>query len=60
MQTKSSTEYGWLSISRSEYESMVRHGYAGKEIGSGTYWAMAQDETGATCLYKGVTIDESR
>lgn len=55
MTTKDSTEYGWIVISQAEYDRRERHGHAGRESG-GTVWVMAQDETGATCLYKGVEI----
>lgn len=59
---KDSRDYGWLVISRAEYEKKVTHDYAGP----GTpchperpgVWVMGMDETGATCLWTGVTIDE--
>ena len=61
MTVKPSSEYGWLTIKRAEYERMAAHEYAG----TGTplhpdapgHWVMA-NENGATVLYTGVTIDE--
>lgn len=52
---KSSTEYGWLVIKRDEFDRMAKHNYAGMDE-DGTAWVLSMDETGATCLYKGVEI----
>lgn len=59
MECRSSSQYGWLSISATEYARMVRHEYAGP----GTplhpdkpgHWAMV-NEDGTTVLYTGVEV----
>lgn len=61
MKTKDSSEYGWLTITRDEYEKMRVHEYAG----TGTplhpdrpgHWAMVHED-GGTVLYTGITIEE--
>jgi len=54
---KDSREYGWLTIARAEYEKLRKHGYAGRSE-DGHYWVLV-NEHGATCLYKGVSIEEA-
>jgi len=50
-----------LSISRTTYESLRRHDYAGRGTpinpAAPGYWAMV-NENGATVLYTGITIEE--
>ena len=53
---KRSSEYGRLSISRSEYEKLVPHGYAGTEP-DGTVWAITLEPEGTT-LWQGLVIEE--
>ena len=54
---RSSAEYGWLYVKRETFERMLKHGHAGYEIDSETAWVLAMDETGATCLWKGVQVE---
>lgn len=58
MIVKRSSEHGWLVIPRADYDAMLKHDYAGPEE-NGTVWVLSLDESGATCLFKGVQIEES-
>lgn len=63
MQRKDSSEYGWLTMRRDEYERMVAHEYAGPGTplhpDAPGHWAMV-NENGATVLYTGVQVIEDR
>jgi hypothetical protein len=51
-------------ITREEYEHRVRHDYAGPgtpcDPSAPGYWTMAMDDDGATCLWTGLRIIETR
>jgi hypothetical protein len=59
MAVKDSSEYGWLVMSRAEYERMQRHDYAGPGTplnpNAGGAWCLV-NENGATVLYTGVEV----
>lgn len=56
---KDSVEYGWQVISRAEYERMRKHDHAGPDGNNGAVWVLTMDETGATVLFKGVSVVEA-
>lgn len=60
-ETRDSGEYGWLTVTPAAYATARAHGNAGTgrptDPAAAGYWILSRDESGATVLYTGVTID---